>query len=330
MHPLTRFFNFLKRKDFSMALAREHIGARDLTEWYPDWMYELMETDEVRNQPYQDAIQEAVSGKVVLELGTGRKALWAVRCARAGAKRVYAIEANERAYHSSLRVLKSEGIKNVELIWGFSDKIDLPERCDVLVHDLVGDIASSEGMIPFIEDARQRLLQSDAIHIPRQCTTYAVLAEDPKLSAAEWIFSYALRGLQRFDAVPFVRFFGFPQAAALSEPQVFEDIVFQQPPVLQTNARVVVEIKRDGELRGVLLFIRLHFGETRVVDTWNSQTSWATPYVRFKAATSVRKGDLVEMSIQSDLSGDPSYSLRLARIVNGSASEIGQYAWSGD
>ena len=330
MHPLTRFFNYLKRKDFSMALAREHIGARDLTEWYPDWMYELMETDEVRNQPYQDAIQEAVSGKVVLELGTGRRALWAVRCARAGAKRVYAIEANERAYQSSLRVLKSEGIENVQLICGFSDKVDLPERCDVLVHDLVGDIGSSEGMIPFIDDARQRLLKSDATHIPRQCTTYAVLAEDPKLSAAEWIFSYGLRGLQRFDAVPFVRFFGFPQAAALSEPQVFEDIAFPQTPVLETNTRVVVEIKRDGELRGVLLFIRLHFGGTRVVNTWTSQTSWATPYVRFKQATPVRKGDLVEMSIQSDLSGDPSYFLRLARIVNGSASEIGQYAWSGD
>jgi hypothetical protein len=52
MHPLTRFFNYLKPKDFSMALAREHISARDLTEWYSGWMYELMETDEVRNQPY--------------------------------------------------------------------------------------------------------------------------------------------------------------------------------------------------------------------------------------------------------------------------------------
>jgi hypothetical protein len=185
-------------------------------------------------------------------------------------------------------------------------------------------------MIPFIEDARQRLLKSGAIHIPQRCTTYAVLAEDPALPAAEWIFSYGLRGLRRFDTLSFVRFFGFPQAAALSEPQVFEDIVFHQPPQFHTNARVIVEIKRGGELRGVLLFIRLYFGETRIVDAWASQTSWSTPYVRLKAAASVRKGDLVEIGIQSDLSGNPAYTMKLARIVDGSARPIGEYAWSGD
>jgi hypothetical protein len=330
MHPLTRFFNFLKRQDFSMALAREHLNYRDLTEWYSEWIYELMETDEVRNKPYRDAIQEMVSGKIVLELGTGRKALWAVQCARAGAKRVYAIEANQRAYQTSLRFLQSQKIDNVHLICGFSDKVNLPERGEVLVHDLVGDIGSSEGMIPFIEDAKQRLLTFDATHIPQRCTTYAVLAEDPELHWAEWMFSYALRGLRRFDTLSFVRFFGFPRPAALSEPQVFEDIEFPQAPQLHTSTRCVAEIKRDGELRGALLFIRLDFGGKRVVDTWASETSWSTPYVRLKAATSVRKGDSVEINIESDLSGNPSYSLKLTHIVDGSAREIGQYAWSGD
>jgi hypothetical protein len=37
-----------------------------------------------------------------------------------------------------------------------------------------------------------------------------------------------------------------------------------------------------------------------------------------------------EMSIQSDLSGDPSYSLQLMRKVDGALREIGRYAWSGD
>src|SRR6516165_5630362 len=140
MHPLTRFLNYLKRKDISLALAREHLTDRDLTEWYPDWMYEIMETDEVRNQAYEDVIREMVSGKVVLEVGTGRKALWAVCCARAGAKRVYAVEANERAYRASLRFLRSQKIDNVHLVCGFSDQVRLPEPCEVLVHSLVGDI----------------------------------------------------------------------------------------------------------------------------------------------------------------------------------------------
>jgi protein arginine N-methyltransferase 1 len=96
-----------------LALVREHIGDRELTEWYPEWMYELMETDEVRNQCYEEAITEGVRGRTVLELGTGRNAFWAVRCALAGAKKVYAIKANPRAYQSSLEFVRAQGIENV-------------------------------------------------------------------------------------------------------------------------------------------------------------------------------------------------------------------------
>jgi hypothetical protein len=330
MHALTSFFNYLKRKDFSMVLAREHLGYRDLTQWYADWMYEGMETDEVRNHAYENVIRETVSGKVVLEVGTGRKALWAVCAARAGAKRVYAIEANKRAYEASRRFLRGKRIDNVQLIGGFSDKIDLPQRCEVLIHDLVGDIGSSEGMVPFIEDAKRRLLTPDAIHIPQRCTTHVVLAEDPQLRRAEWALSYAMRGFRRFETLSFVRFFGFPHAAALSEPQVFEDFVFAQPIQPRTNTRLVIQIKRDGKLRGVLLFIRLFVSPTRVIDTWTSQTSWATPYIRLDTPVPVRQGDLIEMSIQSDLSGNPSYSLQLMHNVDGSTKEIGRRAWSGD
>jgi hypothetical protein len=330
MYPLTRFFNYLKRIDFSLALEREHISDRDLTEWYPYWLYELMETDEVRNKPYQEAIREAVSGKVVLELGTGRKALWAVCCARAGAKRVYAIEANERAYQASLRFLRSEGIENVHLICGFSDKVEVPERCEVLVHDLVGDIGSSEGMISFIEDAKRRLLTPDAIHIPQSCTTHVVLVEDPRLGLAEWLFSYAMRGFRRFEDITFVRFFGFPKAAVVSKVQMVEDFIFNRALPFSTSSRLDFEIDRDAELRGALFFIRLYFGDKRIVDTWNSNTTWATPYVRLKAPATVKKGDIVEMSIQSELSGNPRYSLQIVHKANGSAREIGRYDWTGD
>src|ERR1035438_263957 len=252
MHPLTRFFNYLKRIDFSMALAREHIGHRDLTGWYPEWMYELMETDEIRNQAYSETIRDTVAGKTVLELGTGRRALWAIHSARAGARKVYAIEATPRAYESSLQFLKSQQIDMVHLVHGFSDKVTLPERCDVLVHDLIGDIGSSEGMIPFIEDAKQRLLTPDALHIPRRCSTYGVLVEDPKMSWKEWAFSYAMREFAPFERLSFVRFFGFPGEAALSEPQLFEDFVYRDTPDLHPRKRLLIDIQRDGQLRGVL------------------------------------------------------------------------------
>jgi protein arginine N-methyltransferase 1 len=330
MHPMTRFFNWGKRNEIAVALAREHIGFRELTAWYPEWIYEIMETDDVRNTPYREAIEEAVAGKVVLELGTGRKALWAICCARAGAKRVYAIEANEKSYRASEAVLRSQGIDNVNLICGFSDKVDLPERCDVLVHDLIGDIVSSEGVVPFVEDAKHRLLKPGALHIPWRCTTYFVLAEDPTLRFSERALSYCLRGFAAYEGSRFVRFFSFPLAAALAEPAIFEDFVFAETPSPQTSRRVAVQIERDGLLRGAHFFIRLHLGTNEIIDTRSGQTSWSTPFLRFDAPTPVQKGDEIRVSIDTDLSANPTYALSIKRTGRGRATEIGRYAWSGD
>jgi protein arginine N-methyltransferase 1 len=330
MHPLTSFFRYLEKIDFRIAPARDHLDERQLTEWYPDWYYEFMETDEVRNRPYRETIRETVAGKVVLDVGTGRKAIWAACCARAGAKSVYAIEANERAYRSSRRFLRSRGIHNVHLIHGFSDKITLPERCEVLVHEIVGCIGSSEGMVAFVEDARRRLLTAEPVLIPRRCTTYLLLVEDPQLHWTERAFTYAMNGLRGVDSFSFFRYYHFPPSAVLSRPHVFEDVMFCQDAKLHTEKRFVVRVVRDGLLRGVCFCMRLHVSETRVVDTWNSKTSWSNPYIRFKTATPVRAGDRVEVATRSDLSGHPSYSVTLTHQAGGTPAEIGRYAWAGD
>jgi hypothetical protein len=330
MHPLTKFFRYLEKINFPLAAARGHLDERQLTEWYPDWYYEFMETDEVRNCPYRDTIREAVAGKVVLDVGTGRKALWAACCARAGAKRVYAIEANKRAYQASRRFLRSQGMDNVTLIHGFSDKVHLPEPCDILVHEIVGCIGSSEGMVAFVQDARRRLLTTNPVLIPRRCTTYLVLVEDPRLRWAERAFSYAMNGLRGVDSFSFFRYYSFPHSAALSRPCVFEDIAFGQDAPLYTENRFAVHVERDGVLRGVCFFMQLHVSETRVIDTWNSKTSWSTPYIRFETGTSVHAGDVVEVATRSYLSGHPSYAVALTHQAGGSTREIGQYAWTGD
>ena len=83
-------------------------------------------------------------------------------------------------------------------------------------------------------------------------------------------------------------------------------------------------------LQGVFFFLQIYFNETRVLDTWASPTCWETPFVRFRQPTRVKEGDHVELCIESDLSGNASYSLQLAHQVNGSAQRISENAWSGD
>ena len=329
MHPLTRLFNHFQRTGFILAVVRPQLSARETTQWYPDWIYEVMETDEIRNRAYRAAIRGVVENKTVLELGTGRKALWATACARAGARKVYAIEANPKAYESSLKYLRDNGIRNVELLLGFSDQLELPEPCEVLVHDLIGAIGSSEGMVPFVEDVKKRMLTPDAVHVPRRCVTYAVLSEDPRLRAPETVFSYCARGFKRLESLSFVRYFGYPATAVLSMPQVFEDVVFDQATELRTDRQLRFDITRDGQLRGLCFFIRLHLDGANVVDSWESRTNWFIPYVRLEKATPVKRGDKVEAAVHADLSGNPTYSVKLMHTSGTVTRAIGEHTWSG-
>jgi hypothetical protein len=52
-------------------------------------------------------------------------------------------------------------------------------------------------------------------------------------------------------------------------------------------------------------------------------TCWETPFVRIKRPTRVKKGDRVELRIQSDLSGTPTYSLQMTQRTDGSSKPNG-------
>jgi hypothetical protein len=143
---------------------------------------------------------------------------------------------------------------------------------------------------------------------------------------AERTFSYVPRGFQRLDRLAFVRVFGFRPRDALSEAYVFEDFTFRQVQQFRRSVRLDMEIKRDGVLQGVFFFLRMYFSETRVLDTWATPTCWETPFVRFNQPARVKEGDHVELCIQSDLSGTPSYSLQMTHGADCSARRIGTYA----
>lgn len=109
--------------------------------------------DDRRTGDHLAAIEEAVRpGDVVLNIGTG---VLAVAAARAGARRVYAVEASDIAEVAG-RVFAANGVQDrVTLIPGWSRTVDLPEPVDVLV-------AATEGRRPPCVDR-----STPASHRPR-------------------------------------------------------------------------------------------------------------------------------------------------------------------
>jgi len=131
-----------------------------------DWTvaeYEAMRDDEPRTKAYEAAIGRRLQGSsdtIVVDIGTGALALLAIMAAKAGAKKVYAIEINPGAAKLAKEAVAKEKLQDkIEVIEGNSMEVDLPEKADLIVSELIGSIATQEGVEPIILDAQRRFLR---------------------------------------------------------------------------------------------------------------------------------------------------------------------------
>jgi hypothetical protein len=135
--------------------------------------------DASRMSAYFAAIAEVVRpGDVVVDLGTGTGVL-ALAAAKAGARHVYAIEESEIADVAE-DVFAANGVADrVTVVRGRSSKIDLPERANVLVTETLGNDPLDEGLLYFLNDARERLLVPDATLVPWRLRLVMQLVDVP-------------------------------------------------------------------------------------------------------------------------------------------------------
>ncbi len=197
--------------------------------------YKSMIDDKARTPAFKKAITERLSesapqSQVVMDLGTGPYAVLALQAAKAGAKKVYAIEAIPQAASlARLAVAKAvrkgdvpEGV--IEVIEGLSTNVTLPEKVDLVVAEIIGSIASEEGLHATLRDVHARHVKnpsSPSSFIPTKVQTFA--------SPASYTLHYAL-GPPEYDWSKLqepVRFNCRDAAVQLlSDPQLAEDISF--------------------------------------------------------------------------------------------------------
>lgn len=148
-----------------------------------------MIADKARFTAYADAIHRAVRpGDVVVDVGCG-PGIFALLACRAGAKRVYAIDAGD-VIHFARQLAAANGFADrIEFLHGDSRQIQLPERADVVVSDVRGALPLFDDALPSIEDARMRFLKEGGAQIPQRDMLYAAIVEAPdfyKRLASPW------------------------------------------------------------------------------------------------------------------------------------------------
>jgi protein arginine N-methyltransferase 1 len=141
--------------------------------------------DRERTSAFVQAIERSVRpGDVVVDLGTGTGVL-ALAAARAGARKVYAIEASGFAAVAEHAARRNGHADRIEVLRGWSHRVELPERADVLVAEIIGNDPLGEGVLRFMPDAVARFLKSGGRVLPGRLRVLATLAAMPAAIAAE-------------------------------------------------------------------------------------------------------------------------------------------------
>jgi amino acid adenylation domain-containing protein len=288
---------------------------------YDELVYFAMTNDEQRTGKYEEAINRTVKDKTVVEIGTGGEAILARLCVAAGAKKVYAIEALDDAREAAAGLVKSLGLSDkIILLGGYSFDVQLPEKVDVCVSELIGTIGGSEGTIAILNDAAARFLKDDGQMIPRRSITKIAAAQLPDAVAVSPRFTELSAGYterifeqvgHKFDVRVCLR--NFPQEHLLSDAGVFEDLNFGGHVAPDYAREITLKIAKKGRLDGFLLWLNLHTAAGGVIDNLARESSWLPVYFPvFDPGIEVDAGDIVQAVCSASLSDNgvnPDYQI---------------------
>ena len=182
---------YVRTGDFEITVpAPDSDDAERHCDAYGGACHSFMQADDARMGAFTTHITRAASGQTVMDVGTGPDAVLALCAARAGATRVYAVEGDHSAATRAAElVAKLEregaiGIGVVIVVPKISTALtaaDVPlGSVTMLLHELLGFIASSEGVLGFVR-ALAPFLAPCCISVPDVAATMVAPGAPPPL-----------------------------------------------------------------------------------------------------------------------------------------------------
>jgi len=224
-----------------------------------------MIADQGRFGAYAKAIGRAVRpGDVVVDVGCG-PGIFALLACRAGAKRVYAIDAGDVLPLARQLAAANGFTDRMVFLHADSRQLTLPERANVLVSDIRGALPLFAEALPSIEDARNRFLAEGGILIPQRDTIYATVLETPDYydrRTSPWknpggldlhsALSLVLNGVYKVRSQP---------QQLLTDPQMFCTLDYTHPFSSRAAADFCFCITRSGLGHGITLWFETQLFE---------------------------------------------------------------------
>lgn len=292
----------------ALDLAPGDARVRLLAEWVdrrevPLWHFQIAQ-DAERNGVYAAALERCVRpGMTVFEIGTGT-GLLAMLAVRAGARHVYTCERHAEVAATAREVVARNGMaERITVLAVPAEEVELPERLDLFVAEIVDNSLLGEGVVPLTRLARRRFLKPGATLLPGVVSTWgslATLGDNP---------SCRLSGSMGFDLGPFNRFAppvvclgaGGDGAELLSEPQ--ELLSFDLSSDLSPEPRRLELVATSpGVAEGLLRWIRLDFGGGLALENRPParSASWFPCMHLFPEPRLLAVGDVVTVEVSHD------------------------------
>jgi len=291
-------------------------------------LHRIMLQDETRVRAFESALKDAVKpGDIVLDVGTGTGIL-AILAARAGARKVYAVEPTGVA-NTARKIVEKSGLAGVvEVLNARIEDARLAEKADVIVFEWMGALGNDENMFPVFLRARDAWLKPGGKMIPARVTAWMAPTEDAVLDNERRFWLSKPYGA---DTSPVWGVFADELRYAshhvmeenlLADPVRLWDFDGQRGTVAEADSPRVAEMKfvctRDGRADGLAgWFDAVLSGGVRLTNAPAAPpTHWGRVVFPLEKPYEVKKGDVMEVKFM-ERPGGPGYckggySFRLA------------------
>ncbi|MGB0592467.1 MAG: hypothetical protein ACPGU1_22510 [Myxococcota bacterium] len=296
--------------------------------------YRAMMADAVRMAAYQKAIAAVCSGKVVCEIGVGLAPL-SLMALRAGATRVYGIECSADTLAVATQLIADNGYRPDRFIpvHGFSTKISLPERVDVLLSETLDSMGIGENTAVYMADAQARLMKPDAVFLPASLDCQVALASPDGYASEMAFWNETMPSVYGFDyARAGEQFKNCKHTLSISNDELLSGWVPWQTIDFLDNATyrrlvpLLIPVTRAGTILGFATAFDAKLSASVHLRTFpdDPETHWHQGFNAFPQPIEAEVGDVVYMELQIEPGDTPAIRFEM-RVVCGKEAEVSAF-----
>jgi SAM-dependent methyltransferase len=260
--------------------------------------------DKVRFKAYAQAIKQTIRpGDVVVDIGTGT-GLLAFLAIKAGAKKVYAIERENIIKTAEQLAIRNSMISKISFIEDDSRNVSLPEKCDVIISEILGHSLLDENMLDSILDAKNRLMKRQGKIIPKRIRLFAVPVENSKVFSELSFWKNNYYGIDLSPAwekaINTIYVTSIQKNNFLASPLVLLDLDLFNNKSIDINGEVSFNPFRKGTLHGFASWFEAELSENIKIYTGPDapKTHWEATFFPISKKTPINEDDIIDFYCQ--------------------------------